>query len=256
MVPVVSENLKGIAPDDLARVREGWKISPVSARKRLERMKAFFRFFRFCHERGWIPTNPAKPLKPPKGQPLPTLPFSEDEVNRIVLACDSFPNNGIYSFGSGERVKAFVLVLLSTGLRIRDAVMLTRERFEGGKLRLYTQKTGPHVHLPLKPEVLAAVIAVCGEGERPFWSGNGLPKSCVADWQRTLRKLFRLAGVENGHAHRYRDYFARRLLLKGVPLSDVSILLGHSSVSITERHYAPWILERQNRLEGLVMATW
>ena len=38
----------------------------------------------------------------------------------------------------------------------------------------------------------------------------------------------------------FRDTFAVELLLSGVPLDQVSILLGHSSVKITEKHYAPW----------------
>jgi integrase len=246
------DNLRGITTDDLARFRERWDMSPISARKRLERMKAFFRF---CQERGWIAGNPAFPLKPPKGKPMPTLPYSEEEAIRIIEACDRFPNKGIYSFNSGARVKAFVLVLLNTGLRIRDAVMLTRDRFEGHRLRLWTQKTGVHVHLPLKPEVVEAVMMACGENGRPFWSGNGLPKSCVADWQRSLRKLFKLAGVEHGHAHRFRDTFSVRLLAKGVPVETVATILGNSP-AIVLKHYAPWVKERQLALEEAVMRIW
>jgi hypothetical protein len=44
-------------------------------------------------------------------------------------------------------------------------------------------------------------------------------------------------------------------LEKGVPLDQVS-LLGHSSIKITERHYAPWVQSRQTRMEELVRATW
>jgi len=36
----------------------------------------------------------------------------------------------------------------------------------------------------------------------------------------------------------------------------VRILLGHSSVRITEKHYAPWVKGRQDRLEQNVMKTW
>ena len=46
------------------------------------------------------------------------------------------------------------------------------------------------------------------------------------------------------------------LLLAGVPLERVSILLGHTSVKITEKHYAPWVRERQEQAEADVKRTW
>jgi len=44
------------------------------------------------------------------------------------------------------------------------------------------------------------------------------------------------------------------LLLAGVPLERVSILLGHTSVRITEKHDAPWVRERQEQAEADVSA--
>jgi hypothetical protein len=46
------------------------------------------------------------------------------------------------------------------------------------------------------------------------------------------------------------------LLLAGVPIEDVSILLGHASVRITERAYAPWIQARRTPMKkwGLTVA--
>jgi integrase len=58
------------------------------------------------------------------------------------------------------------------------------------------------------------------------------------------------------HAHRFRDTFAVELLLVGVTLERVSILLGHTSVKITEKHYAPWVRERQEQAEADVKRTW
>jgi integrase/recombinase XerD len=62
--------------------------------------------------------------------------------------------------------------------------------------------------------------------------------------------------VPNSHPHRFRDTFAVSLLLKGVPLDSVSKLLGHSSIKITERHYAPWVKARQDQLEAEVRRIW
>jgi hypothetical protein len=46
------------------------------------------------------------------------------------------------------------------------------------------------------------------------------------------------------------------VLLEGVPIERVSVLLGHSSVKITERHYAPWVQARQAQLETDLMRAW
>jgi len=152
-------------------------------------------------------------------------------------------------------VRAFVNLLRYSGLRIRDAVTLSKEKIEDGKLLLYTQKTGTPVFIPLPESVTQQLQKVNPFGRFIFWSGTGNPKSAVADWQRSLAKLFVLAGID-GHAHRFRDTFSVNLLKASVPLESVSILLGHSSLIITEKHYAPWVKCRQVALEEQVSRAW
>ena len=149
-----------------------------------------------------------------------------------------------------------MLLLRHSGLRIRDAATLQRSRVKNGKLFLYTQKTGTPVWLPL-----TAGRARCARGrtERQrqyfFWSGNGDPKTTVADWQRSFRQLLELANIE-GHFHMLRDTAAVGWLTKFVALETVSVLLGHSSVRITEKHYSPWVKRRQELLEAEVRKAW
>jgi integrase len=75
---------------------------------------------------------------------------------------------------------------------------------------------------------------------------------------RYIRPLFEDAGVRSGHmvSHRLRDTFAVELLTKGVPMEEVSKLMGHTSIKTTERHYAKWVKGRQDRLDSLVVGTW
>ncbi len=57
-------------------------------------------------------------------------------------------------------------------------------------------------------------------------------------------------------SHRLHDTFAVDLLEKGVPIQDVSKLLGHGSIKTTEKSYAKWVKGRQDRLDNLVAGTW
>ncbi len=198
-----------------------------------------------------LAANPGAKLKPPKITGRPTMPFTRDEFTRILAACCNCPGKL-----SAIRLRALVLLLRYSGLRITDAVTLRRERIANGTLFLYTAKTGAAVYSPLPPFLMTALEAVPTINEHFFWTGASKPKSAVGDWQRALKRLFTLAVVPTGHAHRFRDTFAVELLLAGVPMERVSILLGHHSVRITEKHYAPWVLARQEQLEADVRRTW
>ena len=234
--------------DAARRFRASWPNKNIAARKKLE---AFRALFRFVHESGWIPTNPTTPLKPPKITEPPTAPFTKEEVTSILKACDSYPDKV-----NAVRLRALVLLLRYRGLRIRDAATLSRNRIQGDKLFLYTAKTGTPVYCPLPPFVVEALNAIPERTAYFFWTGNSTPKTAAGVWQESLKRLFILAGVPEGHAHRFRDTFSVGLLLAGVPIERVSILLGHQSVRITEKHYAPWVRERQEQLEADVRRTW
>lgn len=244
--------LKRMTVEDLDRYRDAWRMVASSSRKKLERLRTFFGF---CVEREWIPKNLARALKPPRVMQKPTLPFSENEMEMILRATEIYRDG--YDRCPREyarKVRAFVLMLRYSGLRISDVVGLAVERVRDGKLFLYTQKTGVPVHIPLPDHVVEALAGI-GDGRYYFWSGNGQLESAMKDWQRTLRQLFAVAGVK-GHAHQFRDNFAVSLLQAGVSIETVSILLGHSSIRTTEKHYAPWIESRQAALEAAVKATW
>jgi integrase/recombinase XerD len=237
-------------PSVVRAVRASWPNRNFAAIKKLEALRAFMRF---CWESGWIPNNSASKLKHPKTTDPPTMPFSREDMTQILAACGKYRDGK----ANAQRLRALVQLLLFSGLRIRDAVTLARERIVNGKLLLYTAKTGTPVYIPLPEFVVQELEMSSGTNPRYFfWSGEGQPKSCVGDWQRSLNKPFRLADVPSGHAHRFRHTFATDLLLAGVPLDRVATLLGHTNSKITEKHHAPWIRARQEQLEADVRKVW
>ena len=54
-----------------------------------------------------------------------------------------------------------------------------------------------------------------------------------------FKKECRKHGIKDARFHDLRRTFGYRLILNGMPIYHVSKLLGHSSVTTTERHYAP-----------------
>src|SRR6267142_169117 len=173
------EGIKCLCECDLDRMRRfrgTWPNKNIAARKKLEALRAFLRF---CWESDWIPSNPASKLKPPKVTDPPTMPFSREEVNQILAACNQYRGGR----ANAQRLRALVQLLRFSGLRIRDAVTLSRERIANGKLLLYTAKTGTPVHIPL-PEFVVQELEM-SPGTSPqfyFCTWEGKPMSCVGDW--------------------------------------------------------------------------
>lgn len=202
--------------------------------------------------------NHAAKLQIQKTRRPQVLPFSREEFIRILSACDLYADGyGRAGQDNARRLRALVLLLRYSGPRIGDAVTLSRDRIVDGKLFLYTAKTGTPVFCPLPEPVVTAIEgAPHTSGKYFFWTGESKVKSAVGDWQRSLKKLFRLAQVSGGHAHRFRHTFAVELLLASVPMERVSLLLGHSNSRITERHYSAWIRARQEQLEADVRRSW
>jgi integrase/recombinase XerD len=248
--------------------RSTWKDGGLAKKKKQERLTGFFWF---CIRAGWITTTPTLNLKRITVYQKPTDYFPRDEYARIVDATYRLDDGLERAYDvekRGDRIRALTELMRWSGLRIRDAVTLEKTRLlPNDDLFLYQAKTGVPVYVPL-PHHVAETIRNVPPGPKAnprffFWSGNGAPKSAVADWQRSFRRLFKVAALEHpdgsgkrSFPHMFRDTFAVENLLAGVPIDQVSILLGHKSVKITEKHYAPFVKARQDQLTASVRQAW
>ena len=239
----------------LVKFRGEWKDAALSASKKLERLRGFGRFL---VNQGWWQENLVMKVQRPKVKDMPTMPFTREEVTKLLAACDKFTDwRHEANQENSVRLRAFLLFLRYSALRIGDATSCPVERLQGNRLFLYTAKTGTPVFTPLPPFVVSALEACPRKSERFwFWTGVGSKDTLTGNWRRTFRRLCELAGVRGGHPHRFRDTLAVELLLDGVPMERVSILLGHSSVKITEKHYSPWVRSRQAQLEADLIHAW
>lgn len=241
----------------LIEYRASWEKDYGSSATRQQVQTRLRRFLRFCHNAGWLDRVPV--LSPIAADEPPTMPLSDAQYAKLLKTISE-----IFPAEKAMRVRALVQLMRHTGLAIRDAVTIeAREivRDEKKKLTRVTtarQKTGTHVSVPLLPDVAAELSTITNGRKYLFWSGNGLETSAVTNWQHDLRAAFRMAFGKNTDftPHCLRDTAAVSWLTAGVPLEEVSKLLGHSSIRTTEKHYAPWVAERQDKLDALVVKTW
>jgi integrase len=261
------EYLDQVDLDALLSFRSTWTEGAVVKAKKQDRVIGFFwESFR----RNYINQNPALSLSKIRPKHIPTDYFPANEFDKIVDTTHIYgdPRGGYIPIeDTRTRLRTLTLLMRWSGLRIRDAVTLERHRLQGDSLLLYQAKTGQAVYVPLPPYLVEALVHI-PDGPKPngryfFWSGNGLAKSVVADWQRSYRRLFELADIrkldgqrKRCHPHMFRDTFAVEMLLAGVPIDQVSTLLGHSSVKVTERHYSPFVRARQIQLQQSVRDAW
>jgi integrase len=126
-----------------------------------------------------------------------------------------------------------------------------------GSIFLFMSKTNEPVSVPVHPELKAALGAIQpNSAGYYFWSGQSAVTTATDNWRRRFEKAFQRAGIVGGHPHRLRHTFAVDLLLRGVPIDQVSVLLGHSSVKVTERHYLAFVAARREQIADSLRRAW
>jgi integrase len=198
----------------------------------------------------WLKDSPATPLKSPKAGDTDVVPFTEEEVEKVLNACKA------YTGPNQERLVVLTNLMLATGLAIGDATMMSKSRItkngHGFSVELRRAKTGTAVSCPIADKLAEAVLEL--DGDTPFWTGRSDLEDLTKNWRKIYTKIFKAAGVE-GHPHQFRHTCAKRLLVKGVPTGFVATVLGDGE-EVVRKHYSKWIPERQEALENAIRGTW
>lgn len=210
------------------------------ARASIARKLASLRsFYRFAQRQQITDSNPAKPLRNPRGhRKLPHF-LSHDEVGRLLMAPSTHDALGL-------RDHAILETMYSGGLRVSEVVGLNdgdldfedgiaRIRGKGRKERLSPlgryaiealQKYQRQRVLSSKePEGRAAPVFVNRFGNRLTTRSVG----------RMLEKYIKLTGLDSRTSpHTLRHSFATHLLDRGADVRSVQELLGHKSLVTTQ----------------------
>jgi hypothetical protein len=153
----------------------------------------------------------------PKVTLCPTMPYTGDEMMRILAAItryrDEFPTRGKEN---ALRIRALVLLLRYTGMRIGDAVSLSSERINLHRLFLYTAKTGTPVNTVLPDFVLDALEASPKVTDvHFFWNGRDRPGRYRRKLAQAARKTVRACRSTKGSRASFPRYIRGRTTTGG-----------------------------------------
>jgi integrase/recombinase XerC len=208
--------------------------------RHLSAVRSFFRFLARRHD----VDNPAlKPIATPRAkQPVPRAlgtAQAREVTERIAEMSDAAAMQA--------RDTALFTLLYGCGLRIAEALALdVRDApAPGGEAMLrVVGKGGKERIVPVLPAVREAVAAWLAlrpdrQPASPLFVGARGGRLDAAVAQRTLRHFRRLYGLpEHATPHALRHSFATHLLAGGADLRSIQDLLGHASLSTTQRYTA------------------
>lgn len=220
-------------------------------------------FLRTAYRRDWIKESLREKVTSHRAVYEQKEPYSDDEIKKILDQALEL-RGGTHGYAKQPKTLRLLLVLmLETGMRVGDAIRYDPSvAVKGDHLWIYTfipqKKKKTDQPKPLETYLtdrLKIAIDQCDwlSPKGPFIYGAFRNQAYLAnEVYYRMQTIGERCGVKDCRPHRLRDTFAVRMLLRGVPLEDVSRLLGHSSVKVTETYYAKWVASRKRRLERLV----
>jgi integrase/recombinase XerC len=214
--------------------------SPASIGRKLASARAFFRFLA---REGAIDRDPTLGITPPKQRPRLPRPLAVDDCRALVEADRETGDLRL-------RDRALVELLYGAGLRVGEALALDVRDVDllAREVRVLGKGRKERV-VPLPQAARMALGAWLAARRRPGYQAeplfprvarDGTPRRLDArSVRRLLGRRARAAGVaDRVHPHRLRHSYATHLLDMGADLRSIQELLGHASLSTTQRYTA------------------
>ena len=217
------------------RARRG--LDRSSTARAMSVVRSFFRFL----DRTGRATNPALgAVRTPKvARPVPRALAAEDALELVDAAGEA------KTPWIALRDAALLMLLYGAGLRIGEALGLAQREAPAGESMTVTGKGNRQRMVPILPviaDAIAAYRAACPFDpgpDGPLFVGARGKRLNAGVVQRAIREMrARLGLPETATPHALRHSFATHLLASGGDLRTIQELLGHASLSTTQRYTA------------------
>lgn len=205
-------------------------------------------FFQWLYAEEIIRKNPMTRIDRIKMEKTKKEAFTDLEVERLRVAA------------RGMRKKMIIEILLSTGCRVSELVQVLITEIYGSKILIHGKgQKDRYVYLNAKAELALEMYLDDRKDNNPYLLPRMVSikdvkldkKSEYVDWwkcpeyiadghtekgtiESMTRRIAKRAGIEKANPHKFRRTCATMAIRRGMPIEQVSKMLGHENISTTQ----------------------
>lgn len=220
-----------ITTDVLEEFKQSLKDEKYTLKSISRKLNSVKSFFKYMVGEGVVTSSPASAVSHPKYEVAPPRVLSPLEYRALRDACRD-----------DVRMYAIVELLLQTGLRIGElaAIQLQDINLEKSTLKVRAYESHDARKVPLNKTAKDAIEMYVKERPKTknttlFITKTGNP-FLIRNIRTAVNRYFRIAGVENAKVNDLRHTFIVEQLKAGVPIVELSHMVGHKRLSTTEKY--------------------
>ncbi len=216
----------------VARRHKHDQVRPATIRIEIKTLRMFFNTL---IDHGYLESNPINGIKGPAVQAKPIRFLTKDEILALITEIDD------------QNFKDLILAYLNSGTRKEE---LLPSRFSWDNVDLQNRSitvTGKRDKTRIIP-MNKTLFGILDRRKNVETHKTPFDFAYHSIYPK-LKIYYDRAGIKNADVHTLRRTFGSLMVQSGVPIFTVSKLLGHSSVTITENHYAD--LLEDNLVKGV-----
>jgi site-specific recombinase XerD len=202
---------------------------------------------------GYVEENIVRAIEKPDIKPPVIKPFTKDEMQAMLKACDNtrtWKNRASTSNRrpTADRDRAILMLLVDTGLRASELCNIRIQDVDTNQQTIKVLGKGSKerfVHFGRRTaralwRYLTPRLQTLEDDDYLFttWPDDLPDKMNRSALGRLVRRIGDRAGVSGVHPHRFRHTFAINYLRNGGDIFTLKQLLGHSTLEMVERYLA------------------
>jgi len=212
-------------------------IKKVSIARKLSAIRAFYKYM---NREGILANNPARLVSTPRREKRLPAVLTADDAQRLMEAPQQKKKD---DSGTVLRDRAVLETLYSTGIRASELIGMNRDDIDisEGLVRIRGKGKKERI-VPIGHRAVAAINAYLGGKTGDFddhaiFTGPSGKRLTARTVQRILENYRKKLGIaQKASPHTLRHSFATHLLESGADLRAIQELLGHASLSTTQRY--------------------